>query len=86
MKFRLISPDHELSKRTLLDIIWNSTDFQYLYMLPEDHPENPWMLDFFTEAPSSDWINVASSDYTKEEILAHQTLMGMTSLELYNIM
>ena len=72
--------DHELSKRTLLDIIWDSDDYQNLYILPEDHPTSPWKLDFFTNPPLENppWRRVSDSGYTKEEILEKQTLIGKT--------
>jgi len=72
--------DHELSKRQLLEIIRNSTEYEYLYMLPEDHPTDPWKLDFFVNPPTTSpaWIKVKdSTKYSFESILAHQTLMGI---------
>ena len=71
--------DHQLSKRILFDIIWSSTDFKHLYMLPLSHPTNPWMMDFFVNPPHDNpsWVQVNGSSYTKEVILAQNTLMGL---------
>jgi len=69
-----------VSRKVLLDIVWNSPDFQYVYMLPPTHPTSPWRLDFFVNPPSNEWINLkATGAYTKEEILRHQTLIGILS-------
>ena len=73
--------DHDVSRKVLLDIVWNSPDFQYVYMLPPTHPTSPWKLDFFTYPISSEWINLKDTNaYTKEEILRHQTFIGVLSL------
>ena len=72
--------DHDVSRKVLLDIVWNSPDFQYLHMLPPNHPTSPWMLDFYINPPSNEWINLkATNAYTKEEILKYQTFIGILS-------
>lgn len=49
-------------------------------MLPPNHPTSPWKLDFFVDPPKADpWIKVSDSNYTKEEILKQQTLLGILS-------
>lgn len=74
---------HDVSRKILLDIVWNSYDFEYLYMLPPEHETSPWTLDFFVNPPSSDppWINVKDNadKYPKETILKHMTLLDILS-------
>ena len=61
-----------------MDIIWNSDDFQYLYVQsPTDSP-NPWNLNFFATPPTTGgWVNVKTAGYSKEELAKQQTLMGI---------
>ncbi|KAK2148037.1 hypothetical protein LSH36_519g01009 [Paralvinella palmiformis] len=75
--------NHQLSKKTLYDIVWASEDFQYLYILPEDHPTTPWTLDFFINPPPGQgWTKVMNHpNLTKEMIEQHQTLIGTLSAE-----
>ena len=63
-------PDHQLSKRAILELVYASEDFQYLYMLPGDHPSDPWQLDFFINPPETQpaWLNIAESNYTMDEV------------------
>ena len=70
------STDHELSKRTFLDLIFDSDQLQYLYMVEPGY-ENEWTLDFFTFPPENQgWIHVNSSNYTRDDIYQHQVLTG----------
>jgi len=78
----LFHADHDTSKRILLDIVWDSPDFNNLFMLPPPHPR-AWTLDFFIEPPVDNpaWVRVQSSNYSKEEILKYQTLLGVLSAD-----
>ena len=70
------STGHELSKRTFLDLIFDSDQFQYLYMV-EPGNDNEWTLDFFTFPPEDQgWIHVSTSNYAREEIYHHIVLTG----------
>ena len=61
---------------TFLDLIVDSDQFQYLYMVEPGY-DNEWTLDFFTFPPEDQgWIHVNSSNYTREEIYQHQVLTG----------
>lgn len=73
--------DHQLSKRTLLEICWASEDFENLWIQPENSPDHPWMLDFYINPPSADWVRVNDSGYSMEEILPHQTFIGIMDSE-----
>ena len=75
--------DHLVSKKTLLDIIFNSTDFPYLYVMDENSTTNPWKLEFFVNPPEDQpWVNVKSSTYyTKDKILAKQTFISVMDEE-----
>ena len=62
----------------MFDIVWNSSDFQYLYMQSPSDPSNPWNLNFYLTPPSSgNWINVKTSSYTKADLAKQQTIMGL---------
>ncbi|KAK2193588.1 hypothetical protein NP493_11g04015 [Ridgeia piscesae] len=71
--------NHQLSRSILVDIVWNCSDFQHLYILPENHPTDPWTLDFFISPPPGEgWEKVKGHpNYTKEVILQRQTLLGV---------
>jgi len=71
--------NHELSKATLLDIVWASPDFPHLYILPDDHPTEPWKLDFFvTPPPGQGWMQVSTHPTLNQStILKHQHLIGI---------
>ena len=64
---------------TLLDIIWNSTDLEHLYILPEGHPRYPWKIDFFVNPPATEpWTKVKGhAYYTKENIYQHHHMTGV---------
>ena len=69
---------------TFLDLIFESDQFQYLYMVEPGY-DNEWTLDFFTFPPENQrWINVSSSNYTCEEIYQHQVLTGNYMFLLLN--
>ncbi len=58
-------------------MVYNSTQFQYLYMV-DPELENGWTLDLFSfPPPNRGWIHVPSSAYTFEEIHQHQVFTGM---------
>ena len=58
--------------------MWACEDFPHLYMLPEDHPESPLMLDFFITPPDTQpaWLNVQNEGIQIEDILQYHTLLG----------
>lgn len=66
--------DHQLSKRTLYNIVWNSTDFQHLWILPENHTTAPWTLNFFINPPPNEgWVRVQDDPYySLERVLQNQ--------------
>ncbi|ELU04955.1 hypothetical protein CAPTEDRAFT_218760 [Capitella teleta] len=68
---------YQVSLHTLLDIVWESDDFQYLYILPENSTTKPWKTEFYINPPENElWINVASTPfYTKENIYDHHVLL-----------
>ncbi len=70
--------DHEVSKRTMLELIFNSTDFfEYLHMTTNDSV-TPWILDFFVNPPSDGhWIKIKDSQYDIDDILKYQTLINV---------
>ena len=72
----------QLSKSDLLDLAYVSKDFEHLYMLPGDHPTDPWKLDFFINPPETEptWVNIAKSNFTKQEVDNH--LIDRYDLEL----
>ena len=79
LKFKL---DYEVSKSVVLDMVYQSDQFQYLYMV-EPGNENERTLDFFTFPPEDQgWIHVSTSNYTREEIYRHQVLIGNRSILL----
>lgn len=75
MIFYLLA-DHELSKDKLLELIWNSDQYEHLYMLGPNSTD-AWTLDFYHNPPSEEWVRVNESGYSREEILTQQTFMGI---------
>ena len=75
-----LSVGDEVSKKIVLDILFASTDFKYLFITTENH-ETPWSFDFFTCDPGPGWVKVSHSGLTKEHILQHQTLIGVMDEE-----
>ena len=75
--------DHQLSKLKLMEIIWNSTEFQYLYVKsPDQSSSDSWTLRFhFNGPPSSEWVNVKQNqnnfNLSKENLAKQQTLLGV---------
>ena len=63
----------QVSKSTVLDIVYASADFEHLWILPESHK-----LDFFIIPPAGKgWVKVkGNGNYTKDKVLPHLTMMG----------
>ena len=59
-----------------MDIVWNSTDFKYLYMQPPNDPSNPWNLNFYSQNVPANWIQVQSSNFSKQQIIRQQTVLA----------
>ncbi len=68
-----------MSKRKLYEIVWNSPDFEHLYILPADHATSPWKLDFFLyPPPGQGWVKVKDNleQYSLDIVYQHQVYVA----------
>ena len=70
--------DHHLSYKIFFDILWNSTDFEFLYIQPINQ-SNAWAMNFYMSPPPGEgWVKVKDSEYdNKTLVLQHWTFMGL---------